>query len=143
MMDNLGLAKKAFGPIMTPALGRRQIADYQTYFDLLDEGVTLNLGIPPGTPLEREYRGKPNVVRFFSSIMPDLFEDIEPCGPPEYLCTGSRVVVLGRENYTIKKRGIPVREKAFAVMLEFREGLIVGDLQVKEMMEFIDVHRHG
>lgn len=132
-MDCISLAKRAYSAL--------ESTDYTEYFDLISQDVILKFAVPRGTPIGGKFQGKPAVVDFFTATALELFEDIRLEGPLEFLGSGNRVVILGRESYTIKKTTIRAQNKAFAIVLDFKDGQIVRDHQIKEMTEFIDSWR--
>jgi ketosteroid isomerase-like protein len=143
-VDIVSLARQAYEPLNDLQRERpRRSDDYRSYLDLLDDDVVLKFGIPEGTPIEGEYRGRPAVTRFFGTTFGRLIDDVRAVEPLEYIGAGSKVVILGRESYRIVKTGTVVENKAFAVELEFKDGLIVQDTQIRDLMEFVDIHRHG
>ncbi|WP_146240065.1 nuclear transport factor 2 family protein [Prauserella flavalba] len=114
---------------------------YAPYLDLLAPDISLEFGIPSGTPLQRSIRGKAAVEEFFVSGLHELFEELRVDGSVEFVGGRDKVAILGRESYRIRANGHRVEGKAFAVILEFADGLLVRDRRIKEMMEFVDAHR--
>lgn len=138
-MDNMSHARRAYSGLEATA-GVRAIesSDYSHYFSLLADNVVLKFGIPAGTPIGGGFSGKDAVIHFFTTTAPELFENVQLEGPLEFLGSQDRVVVLGRESYTIRKTGVRARSKAFAIVLDFQDGLIIRDHEIKEMTEFVD-----
>lgn len=138
--SNVELARKAYSDLDDKRGGRSE-ADFQPYIDLLAEDVVFQYAAPDGTPVSGEFHGKQAVVEFMTVTSPELVEDIRLEGELEYFGRGDRVVVLGAESYTIRKTGVSVRNKQFAVVMDFREGLISRVLQIKDLSDVVAAFR--
>lgn len=138
-MANIALARKAYSGLEAAAMrAYREPQDYQSYFDLLAEDAVLEFGVPDGTPLSQPFRGKQAIIEFYTEQFGELFDAIRLTEPLEFIETGDRVVILGRESYKIRRTGVVATNKAFAVALDFKEGLISRDTHILEMNEFVD-----
>lgn len=140
-IDNVALARKAYGVLEEKRDSERETADFQPYIDLLAQDVVFRYAAPEGTPLSGELRGKDAVVKFMTVTAPKLADDVRLTRPLEFVGSGDRVVVLGAETYTITKSGVTVENKEFAVVMDFRDGLISRVVQLKDLSEFVKAYR--
>lgn len=146
-MDNVELAKRAYSGFEGQAArrastedARRGAEDYHSYFDFLADDVVVIYPVPPGTPISGETRGKQAVIDLCTAKAAEDFEDVRLDGPLEFIGAGSRVLILGSESYKIRKTGVTAHNKAFVVVLDFRDGKIVRNLQIKDMSELVDAY---
>ncbi|TKG66640.1 MULTISPECIES: nuclear transport factor 2 family protein [Prauserella] len=136
------LAKKALCTLESVDLQRGSESDfYAPYLNLLAPDISLEFGVPSGTPLRRYIHGKAAVEEFFLSGLHELFDELRVDGSVEFVGGMDKVAILGRESYRIRANGRRVEGKAFAIILEFADGLLVRDRRIREMMEFVDAHR--
>jgi uncharacterized protein len=138
--DNIALAKQAWthGHVSTD---ERQASDLQPLFDLFDEDIVFKLAIPDGTPLSGEFRGKQAVMDLYTRTVPELFEDSRLEGPIEFFGNGDQVLLLCTQSYTVRKTGVRVTDKKFALLLDFRGRKITRMVKVEDWAEFVDAYR--
>lgn len=135
--ENIALAKKAYSVLEGNRDAQRAAGDFQPYIDLLADDVVFRYAAPEGTPVSAELRGKPAVIEFMQEKSPQLVENARLDRALEFFGSGTRVVVLGSESYTVRKSGVSAHNKEFAVVLDFREGRISRVLQIKDLSEFV------
>lgn len=123
----------------------QQVADrdHDAFFGLLAGDVVFGYSAPEGTPVSEELHGKQAVVDFTTRTSPELVEDHELAGPLEYFERGDRVVALGAESYTIRRSGVRVEDHEFAIVIDFRDGLMARMLTIKDLTDFADAYREG
>lgn len=131
-IDNLAIARKAYSGF-GKGVGER---DLSSFFERLADDVSFRYAAAPGTPISGELRGKAAVVEYHTHSSASLVMDLRLEGPLEFVGSGSRVVVLGSESYTIRKTGAEIRDRDFAIVLNFRCGLITGIVLIKDLSEF-------
>lgn len=140
-MDNIALAKTAWSWLETDD-SERDMSDLAPYFDLLSEDVVLKVDSPEDTHVYgSEIRGKQAVMDMYEEAFSKLIKDNNLERPLEFVGSGDRVVVLGSERYTIRKTGVVARNKEFAIVMDFREGKIVGIRQVGDMSEYVQAYK--
>jgi ketosteroid isomerase-like protein len=131
-MDNLDLAKRLINP---------PDGNWQPLLDHLAEDVVFKVTIPEGTPISGEFRGKRAVTEHFERL-PELLE-FEQENPMDFLGSGDRVVVLGRESFVIKRNGVTVTGTEYADVLDFRDGMITRFLVIQDLTAVVDAYRAG
>jgi ketosteroid isomerase-like protein len=131
-MDHLDLAKRLINP---------PDGNWQPLLDHLAEDVVFKVTIPEGTPISGEFRGKRAVAEHFEQL-PELLE-FEQEDPMDFLSSGDRVVVLGRESFVIKKNGVTVTGSEYADVLDFRDGMISRFLVIQDLTAVVDAYRAG
>jgi len=129
-VDNLDLAKRL---INTPD------GNWQPLLDRLAEDVVFKVTIPDGTPISGEFRGREAVTKHFERL-PDLLQ-FEQERPMDFLGSGDRVVVLGRESFQIKRNGVTVKGSEYADVIDFRDGLITHFLVLQDLSAVVDAYR--
>lgn len=129
-MDNVALARRLINP---------PDGNWQPLLDHLAEDVEFKVTIPGGTPISGEFRGRQAVIEHFENL-PDLLEFRQE-GPMDFLGSGDRVVVLGRETVEIKKNGATVSGSEYADVLDFRDGLITRFLVIQDLSAVVDAYR--
>lgn len=145
-MGNIAVAKKALTHL-TKRLEEQQRGvskytpfEYEPWFNCLADEVVMKVPCPSGTPVfESEFHGKQAVIDLFT--MGDPVENLEMNRPLEYFGNGDRVVVLGAETYTLKKQGVTIGPLEFAMVLDFRDGLITRYLHIEDMSEYVEATR--
>lgn len=138
--DNVDLAKKAYGALEERGTDQREDSDFQPFLDALADDVVFRYAAPEGTPLSKVLHGKQEVIDFLTVTAPELVEDVQLTRPLEFVGSGDRVVVLGAESYTIRKTGAKARNKSFAVVMDFKDGLVVRLTQIKDLSEFVEAY---
>lgn len=141
-IDNVSLAKKAwsFAEITT---SKRTRSDFQPFFDLLDENVVWRFDCPDDTPvLGPDLAGKQAVIEFLTVGDPEYLQDAWLERPLEFIGDGDRVIVLGLESYIPKVSGVVIRNKHFAMIHDFRDGLINDILWIGDLSEFVQAYRN-
>jgi ketosteroid isomerase-like protein len=129
-VDNIALAKRLINP---------PDGNWQPLLDHLAEDVVFKVTIPEGTPISGGFRGKRAVTEHFEHL-DDLLEFRQEA-PMEFLGSGNRVVVLGRESFTVKKNGVTVSGSEYADVLDFRDGLITRFLVIQDLTAVVDAYR--
>jgi ketosteroid isomerase-like protein len=93
--------------------------------------------IPDGTPISGEFRGKQAVIDHLIRLGEvAVFRQKEP---QEYFASGDRVVVLGEDSFAIKQSGVTARSE-YAMVLDFRDGLITRWLIIQDLPAFVDAY---
>lgn len=141
--SNLELAKRAWAWLDTEedwtSGSRRDLQ--QEYFALLADDVVLHVDSPGDTHIFGEdIRGKQAVIDMYAHA-PEWIDGNRLERPLEFIGDGDRIVVVGAERYRIKESGVTARNKEFAIILDFRDGLISSIRQVGDMSEWIDAYR--
>lgn len=155
-MNNIAVAKKA----MTHLAKRYEEQhrgvrredykpmDYHPFVECLADDVVIKNTCPPDTPLySEELRSKQVVAKKFLGGDWDMHADVTPIEylemdrPLEYIGSGDRVVVLGAESFTVKKTGVVIGPAEFAMVLDFRDGLIARYLHIEDHSEVRDALR--
>lgn len=137
-MDNISLAKSAWS-VSTESTAENH-NNRKPLFDILDENVVLKFSVPDGTPISGEFRGRKSVIDFYTVLSPEIAADGRMNGPLRFGSIDNRVVILGTESYKIAKSGVDCRNKEFAIVLDFRDGLITRILQIKDFTELVDAY---
>lgn len=141
--DTVELARQAFAWLDAERDWTTGIAHelQQRYFELLADDVVLDVdGTHDDAIFGDPLVGKRAVVNMYKQA-PDWIEGNCLERPLEFVGSGDRVVVLGAERFTIKSSGVTARNKEFAIVLNFREGLIMRVRQIGDMSEWIDARR--
>lgn len=137
MIDNVALAKRAWSQAETPII-ERSIDDSQPMFDLLAEDVVWKVACPEDTPIfGGEFRGKQAVIDYFTTVNREFQEDAWLERPLEFVGDGDRVLVLGTETYVLSSPKVTISNKEFAIVMDFRDGLIVRMLHITDLSEFV------
>ena len=131
-MDNVALAMRLINP---------PDGNWQPLLDHLAGDVVFKVTIPEGTPISGEFRGKEAVTEHFERL-PELLE-FEQEAPMEFLGSGDRVAVLGRESFEIKRNGATVSGSEYADVIDFRDGLITRFLVIQDLSSVVDAYRSG
>jgi ketosteroid isomerase-like protein len=127
-MDNTSLAQSLM-----------ESDDWQPLIDHLADDVVFKATIPDGTPISGELRGKHAVVDHLANLG-DVLEFRQE-QPLQFLGTGERVVILGKESVEIKKNGVTVPESEYATVLDFQDGLIKRFLVIQDLTAVVDAYR--
>jgi ketosteroid isomerase-like protein len=127
-MDNVTLMRKVL-----------EHEDWQLLIDHLADDVVFKVTIPAGTPISGELRGKQAVTDHLIHLG-ELMEFRQE-RPLEYVASGDRVVVLGRETYVVKKTGVTVPGSEYADVIDFRDGLITRFLIIQDLTAVVDAYR--
>lgn len=144
---NIALAKRAWSHLIEreygePPCDRSGSGGSKTLYDYLDEEIEWKFAVPEDTPVYGgTFRGK-QAVRELGRL--DREENVESGGldgPPEFFAEGNRVVMLMKENYRIRKNYFHVRHKDCAVVMDFRDGLIIRVLVIQDQSEWNAAHR--
>lgn len=139
--DIVSLAKKAWSHVDAKADERNE-RHLQNFFDHLSEDVVFRVSCPKGTPIYGEpFQGKQAVIDYFTKQGPQIIDSNDMEKPPEFVGSGNRVVILGSETFRIKKSGVTVRNKEFAIVNDFRDGLITRVVIIEDLSEFLDAYR--
>lgn len=88
---------------------------------LADDAV-YKLSLPAGTPLSGEFRGRAAILEYFERLE-EVLEVLE-VKTWDFVGQGDQVIVLGDEQFTVRKTGRTCYSE-FAAVLEFCEGRIV------------------
>jgi ketosteroid isomerase-like protein len=99
-----------------------QQASFQPLLDLCSDSVVFNATIREGSPISGAFRGKKNVTEYFNKILPEVasFRQLQPL---EFVVSDSSVVILGDDEYTIKKTGSK-HHSPYAMVLKIQNGFI-------------------
>lgn len=127
-MDNIALIKNIL-----------ENEDWQMLIDRLADDVVFKVTIPDGTPISGELSGKQAVADHLMNLG-NLLEFRQE-RPLEYFGGGDRVVVLGRENFEVKKSGVTISGSEYADVIDFRDGLITRFLIIQDLSAFVDAYR--
>lgn len=127
-MDNVALLREAL-----------EHEDWPLLIDHLADDVVFKVTIPEGTPISGELRGKQAVTDHLMNLG-ELLEFRQE-RPLEYVASGSRVVVLGRETYVVKRTGATVTGSEYADVVDFRDGLITRFLIIQDLTAVVDAYR--
>lgn len=135
-MTSLEIAKLLFSPTTDPGSGSDE--DVARLVRYLAEDVVFKATVPPGTPISGEFRGKQAVADYFERLSDIAVFRQER--PQEFLTDGDRVVVIGDDTFEIKRTGATARSE-YAMLLEFRDGLIVRWTIFQDLSAFVDAYR--
>ena len=100
------------------AFGRGDIA---AILDMLDDDVDWYDPGPPAVTHAGRYRGRDDVLRFFSRIEESM--TVETFQPTEFIVQGDRVIVLGSIRAKVKQTGL-VYDNEWAMSWTLRDGRI-------------------
>lgn len=138
--DNLATARKAWSFLLNrrPDGGRNE-GDDASFLACCTEDLLVQFSFPENTPLyggttvysprrtsesnRTEFRGK-DAYRKLCRMEQEHLITGGPNSVPEFIATGDRVAMLGEAGYTIKKSGVVIANHMFAVVMDFRDGLI-------------------
>jgi len=109
----------------------------QPLLDQLAEEAVYKLSLPPGTPLSGEFRGKPAILEYFARL--DEVLEVLEVRPREFVGQGDRVIVLGDEQFIVKKTGKRCASE-FAFVLEFSCGRIVRALVIEDLSGIVEAY---
>jgi ketosteroid isomerase-like protein len=129
--DNVGLLKSIFEEVYSTG-------NIQPLLDHMAEDVVWKVTIPDGTPISGEFRGKQAVAAYFDRL-PGIAE-FQQLRPPEYVGHGDQVIVLGYEDYTVKKTGKSFRGE-YATVTDFDEGRITKMVVIQDLCGIAEAYR--
>lgn len=135
-MDNVEIVRNIFSLEHDPGSGRPE--DAQRLIDRLAPDVVFRVTVPAGTPISGVFRGKQAVVDFLARL--GSIATFRQEKQQEYFADGNRVVVLGDDSFDIKKGGITGRSE-YAMVLDFRDGLIVRWTIIQDLSAFVEAYR--
>jgi ketosteroid isomerase-like protein len=142
---NVGVARRAwsFFYLHSSLRGHEGGGDNTLFHLVADDVVWIHEGPHhPGLPYyPGELHGKEAMMEMVQSedgVIGDL--DLEdPIGSPlEFYATGDRVVMINEERYTVVKTGVTVRHNRNAVVMDFRDGLIVRFRIIANLNDYIE-----
>jgi uncharacterized protein len=105
----------------------------------LTDDAVIQAVVPEGTPLSGDgFRGREGVARYFAA----LGEVMEILGveDTEYVASGDKVVVLGRERARVKRSGAML-DCDTATVFTLREGKIAKIVALADMTPIVDAYR--
>lgn len=138
---NIEVAKRVWAQTDT-RMRDRQESDSHAMADLVTDDVVFRLACPADTPVfGKEFRGKQAVLHYFGVENRMHHEDAWLEGNLDFIGNADRVVVLGVESYILKNSDVTITNKEFAVVNDFRDGLIAKILLITDMSEFIPAYR--
>lgn len=141
--DLTALTKHAWSFAEIPT-SKRTASDFQPFFDSLTEDVVWRFDCPKDTPiLGPDLCGKQAVREFLTVGDPEYLEDAWLEGQLDFFGDGNRVVVVGRESYTPRVSGVTIHDKGFAMIHDFRHGLISRILWIGDVSEFVAAYKRG
>lgn len=105
--------------------------DWGDFIDLLDDNVTFRSTIPEGTPISGEFKGKDQVVDYFSNVLPEV-ASFQQNSPLAFIADKNRVVVLGDDTYQLKKNQKSYRSP-YAMVIDFNADRITGILIIQDL----------
>lgn len=159
-MDNVAVAKKAMTHLTVRYEEQQRGVkpedyapmDYEPFVACLADDVVIKNACPDDTPVYGEKLvGKQTVAERFIGGDWDMHADVTPIEflemdrPLEYIDDPerNRVIVLGAEYYTVKKLGRKLGPLEFAMVLDFRDGLITRYLHVEDHSEWRDAYQEA
>ncbi len=134
-MDSLEITKSIFSLEHDPGSGRPE--DAQRLVERLADDVIFKVTIPDGTPISGEFRGKQAVIEHLTRLGEIAVFRQEK--QQEYFANGDRVVVLGEDSFEIKQSGVTARSE-YAMVLDYRDGLITHWLIIQDLSAFVDAY---
>lgn len=129
--ENTALVKKVMDEVLR--------GDIAPLLAALSDDATIKAVIPDGTPISGDgFRGRDGVVRYFQTlggVMEILgVEDIE------YVGSGDKVVVLGRERARVARTGAML-DCDTATVFTLRDGKIARIVALADMSTIVDAYR--
>lgn len=138
--DNLTVARTAWSFLLErKPHGARKDGDDASFLTFCTDDLVVQFSFPENTPLyggttvysprrtdasnRIEFNGQDAYKRLCRMEQEHLVTG-GLNGSPEFIATGNRVVMLGEAGYTIKKSGVVIANHMFAVVMDFRDGLI-------------------
>lgn len=141
-MENLEIAKRAFSIVsdVEPGMPKPELEDLPTWQYLSDD-VVWKFSSSERTPLfGAEVRGKNAIMDLVRSER-ELLETYGADGPVEFISSRDRVVMLGEHSYKIRKNSVDIKGRMFAIVMDFRGGLITRVRFYEDLSEFTEAYR--
>ncbi|MGZ3459926.1 MAG: nuclear transport factor 2 family protein [Archangium sp.] len=109
----------------------------QPLLEQMAEEAIYKLSLPEGTPLSGEFRGKPAILEYFARV--DEVLEVLEVKPREFVGHGDQVIVLGDEQFIVKKTGKSCASE-FAFVLDFSGGRIVRALVIEDLSGIVEAY---
>lgn len=154
--DNLATARSAWAHMIDrkPKVNRNA-GELRSFLDACTDDVIWEASFPEDTPLyggttvysprrsssSGQLRGKKAVAALGEGEL----RYMETGGlntPPEFIASGDRVVMLGEASYTIKKGNVVIENHKFAVVMDFRDGLISRLRLYEDVSDWNEAYRY-
>lgn len=132
--NNIALAKK---------LSEHPSGEFDGIYEHIADDMVFSFTAADYVPGSGEHRGKDALINFLTRTRNELVEDdVRLERPLEYFGNGDRVLVLGKESYTVKKTGKKVSEE-FVMVLDFRDSQLTGCTIIQNTTALAEAYRNS
>jgi ketosteroid isomerase-like protein len=139
MKERLNLLEPESAKLLFEEMDRQQ--SFQPLLDLCSDSVTFKATIREGTPISGTFKGKKEVVEYFNNILPEVvsFKQLRPL---EFFTNANSVVVIGDDEYTVKRDGSK-HHSPYAIVLKIKNSLIEDILIIQDLSVLQEAYKHS
>jgi hypothetical protein len=99
-----------------------ELESFQPLLNLCSDSVVFKATIREGTPISGVFAGKKKVTEYFNLILPEV-ASFKQLMPLEFYTNSNSAVLIGDDEYTIKKNGAK-HHSPYAMVLKIKDNLI-------------------